>query len=82
MMADRMYRRALLPLALGAVVLLASPAAAQPANQGTPQSTIMLPPASGGVDDPPKYRMYLTVLVIGVLILGANAIPSKRGHQD
>ena len=42
----------------------------------------MLPPASGGVDSPPKYRMYLTVLLIGVLILGANAIPSKRGHQD
>jgi len=26
--------------------------------------------------------MYLTVLLIGGLMLGANAIPSKRGHQD
>lgn len=82
MMADRMYRRALLPLALGAVVLFASPAAAQPANQGTPQPAILRPPPSGDTDTPPKYRMYLTVLVIGVLMLGANAIPSKRGHQD
>lgn len=83
MKADRLYRKAMLPLALGALIVVSSPAAAQPANQGTPRPTILRPPsADGETANPPKYRMYLTVLTIGVLMLGANAIPSKRGHQD
>lgn len=75
-------RRMLVSLTLGAAVAIASPLSAQPQTQTTAPA-ILRPPSSGGnTDKPPKYRMYLTVLVIGVLMLGANAIPSKRGHQD
>lgn len=78
-------RRVLVSLAVGiavsAPVWPASGALAQPQTQTT-APTILRPPSSGSTDQPPKFRMYFTVLVIGVLMLGANAIPSKRGHQD
>ena len=66
---------------LGGAVLMTPTASAQPQN--TPAPTRLLPPSSGGkTDAPPRFRMYLTVLVIGAMMFGANAIPSKRGHQD
>ena len=82
MKVDRLYRRAILPLALGTMLVVSSGASAQPQTQ-TAQPTILRPPTSGAnTDEPPKFRMYFAVLVIGVLMLGANGIPSKRGHQD
>ncbi len=70
------------PVVLGLVMASAGPALAQPVNQNQAPA-ILRPPSSGGTTaKPPKYRMYLTVLLIGGLMLGANAIPSKRGHQD
>jgi len=67
---------------VGVLAISAPPALGQPQNQA-PAPTLLRPPSSGGkTDSPPKYRMYLTVLVIGGLLIGANAIPSKRGHQD
>lgn len=67
---------------VGIVALSAPAAQGQPQNQA-PAPTLLRPPSSGGTtSEPPKYRMYLTVVVIGGLLIGANAIPSKRGHQD
>ncbi len=34
------------------------------------------------VDNPPVVMGLLTMGVLGLMALGANAIPSKRGHQD
>lgn len=76
--------RLVAPVVIGAVLAVSftGSAAAQPATQNQAPA-ILRPPSSGGkTDEPPKYRMYLTVIVIGGLMLGANAIPSKRGHQD
>lgn len=76
------FGRLVAPVVIGASLLVSVPTAAQPANQNQPPA-ILRPPSSGGnTDTPPKYRMFLTVIVIGGLMLGANAIPSKRGHQD
>lgn len=68
---------------VGLLALSAPSATAQPQSQA-PASTLLRPPSSNGKTDDksPKYRMYLTVVVIGGLLIGANAIPSKRGHQD
>ena len=82
MKVDRLYRRAFLPLALGTMLVVSSGASAQPQTQAAP-ATIIRPPTSGGTTaEPPRFRMYFTVLVIGALMLGANGIPTKRGHQD
>lgn len=34
------------------------------------------------VDPPPVIMGLLTMAALGLMALGANAIPSKRGHQD
>ncbi len=34
------------------------------------------------VDKPPIIMGLLTMGALGLMALGANAIPSKRGHQD
>lgn len=75
------FRPALMALALGCAIL-AAPAAAQPQTQPAAPAILRAPTSGGNTDKPPKFRMYFTVLVIGALMLGANAIPSKRGHQD
>ncbi|MFI4872381.1 MAG: hypothetical protein ACIARQ_11260 [Phycisphaerales bacterium JB061] len=66
------------------MLVVSSGASAQPQNQNQPAApTILRPPTSGGTtDEPPKFRMYFTVFVILILMLVANGIPSKRGHQD
>lgn len=40
------------------------------------------PPQIKDADKPPIAFMYLALIVIGGLIIAANMIPSKRGHQD
>lgn len=65
------------------MLVVSSGATAQPQNNQPAQPTILRPPTSGGTTaEPPKFRMYFTVFLILVLMLGANGIPSKRGHQD
>ena len=73
------FVRLAVPVVIGAA--LATTLSAQPAAQNQP-SIVRAPTSGNTTDKPPKYRMYFTVLVIGGLLIGANAIPSKRGHQD
>lgn len=40
------------------------------------------PPSVNESDDPPTIRLYLVTALLGALVVGANLIPSKRGHQD
>jgi hypothetical protein len=66
-------------LALGAGVAMAPAASAQ--EQSTPQTlsppTPPSPQGSGGLIVPT-----IIAVVLAGLVLGASAIPSKRGHQD
>lgn len=63
----------------GALILLASPllALAQPEAPGAP-----VPPTPAKPDDPPAIMSFLIMLAIAALIVGANAVATKRGHQD
>lgn len=58
-----------------AATLQAVPSAAQP--DGT-----LRPPTVREESEPPIIRLYITVALVGALVIGANLIPSKRGHQD
>jgi hypothetical protein len=40
------------------------------------------PPTSRKADTPPWLMLYLTAAIIVTAVVGANLIPSKRGHQD
>ncbi|MCX5689360.1 MAG: hypothetical protein NTV94_06160 [Planctomycetota bacterium] len=42
----------------------------------------LTPPTPGKPDDPPLVMNYLTMMLIIAMVVGANLIPSKRGHQD
>ena len=59
-----------------ALILLALPASGQPSVDE------MRPPSVTSTGEPPVIRMYLVTALIGGLVIGANLIPSKRGHQD
>lgn len=65
----------------GALTLTAVPmATAQdtpPAEQGPPRPPNPLKP-----DEPPTIMNFLTMLIIIGVVIGANLIPSRRGHQD
>lgn len=63
--------RVLSLMALGYVLAYPAIAAAQ-----------VNPPQIKDADKPPIAYMYLALLVIIALVIGANMIPSKRGHQD
>ena len=76
------FVRLVAPVVIGAALAVSGSASAQPAAQNQAPATLRAPTSGGTTAKPPKYRMYLTVIVIGGLLLGANAIPSKRGHQD
>ena len=39
------------------------------------------PPIPSATDKPPLFT-YLMAVVVGVIVVGGNLIPSKRGHQD
>lgn len=71
-------RTSLLALPLAMAMWAATPAAAQPnKQQGAPS-----PPTPKQPDEPPIIMNYLVLVIVVAGILGANAIPSKRGHQD
>lgn len=78
MITSRTIRAGILALPLAAALWVATPALAQPnKQQGAPT-----PPTPKQPDDPPIIMNYLVMVAIVAAILGANAIPSKRGHQD
>ena len=71
----RARRRALMALTgLGALALSHAAALAQSGG--------LRPPEPEAIEDAPILLTYFAILVMGALIVGANAIPSKRGHQD
>lgn len=63
-------------------VLLALSAGLTSAQAPQPAPTAIRPPTVTGSDKPPIVGMYFTMVVILALVVGANLIPSKRGHQD
>ena len=65
-------------LTLGAIAICAVPVS--DASSQVAQS--LKPPRVEDSDDPPTIRMYLVTALLGGLVVGANLIPSKRGHQD
>lgn len=76
-----------LPTALLAGVLLL-PALAAPsayaqevAADGTPAGPPR-PPTPDRLEKGPVAMNYFTMLIILAIVVGANLIPSKRGHQD
>lgn len=40
------------------------------------------PPKPAKAEDAPMFMTYVSILVIAAAVVGANLIPSKRGHQD
>jgi len=66
-----------------AALACAAFAAPAPAQDGsTPPPAVLSPPTPGKPDEPPVVMNYLTMLIILSAAIGANMIPSKRGHQD
>lgn len=63
--------------AVGALVF-----ASLPADVAAQAAESLKPPSVNETDDPPTIRMYLVTALLGALVVGANLIPSKRGHQD
>lgn len=59
-------------------LVAATPALAQP---GGKQQSVS-PPTPKQPDEPPVIMNYLVMFLLAAAIIGANAIPSKRGHQD
>lgn len=70
--------RIVLALALLVVPALARPALAQPKKNEKVEA-----PTPGREDDTRPYAMNM-VLMIAIIaaVVGANCLPSKRGHQD
>ncbi len=63
--------------ASGALALLITPLVTLAQDTGAP-----VPPTPSKPDDPPALTSFLLMLVIAALIVGANAVATKRGHQD
>lgn len=74
----RLLRAGLPALPLVVALLCAVPADAQPGAKNQPIS----PPTPKQPDEPPIIMNYLVMLALAAAVIGANAIPSKRGHQD
>lgn len=51
------------------------------ACSGIASAQSVRPPNPTSTDKPPLLT-YLMVVVVAVLVIGGNLIPSKRGHQD
>ncbi len=67
--------------AVSAISALAFVAPVRAQDGGQPAPTLA-PPTPGKPDNPPVVMNYLTMLLIIASVVGANLIPSKRGHQD
>jgi hypothetical protein len=65
-----------MPVAVVPVAWAQQPAA--DANAPKPPA----PPTPGKPDEPPVVMNILTMVIIIAAVVGANLIPSKRGHQD
>ncbi len=50
-------------------------------SAGVASGQSVRPPNPSSTDKPPL-TTYLMVVVVAVLVIGGNLIPSKRGHQD
>ena len=81
------HARTLLPAALLAAASLFAaplPALAQDAPSGGSKKKEVLAiaptPPSGKSDIP--WTPYAAAILLGLLVVGVNFIPSKRGHQD
>ena len=77
-------RRTLLTAAAALVLATAAAPAlgyAQPGGKTTKQENLR-PPTVGKQDTPPIVRTYLILAALVAITVGANLIPSKRGHQD
>ncbi|MEY3231537.1 MAG: hypothetical protein RL689_1626 [Planctomycetota bacterium] len=70
----------MLGIALAMPLVSATVASAQPPATDAPAAPA--PPTPGKPDEPPLVMNYFVMLVILGLVIGANLIPSKRGHQD
>lgn len=70
----------MLGIALAMPVVTTTVASAQPPAADAPAA--LAPPTPGKPDEPPLVMNYFVMLVILGLVIGANLIPSKRGHQD
>lgn len=75
--------RAALSLALIVLASAVPSASAQFTGQpGAGKEVVLTAPSPGKVDDPPVILPYAFLLLLGAAAIGANLIPSKRGHQD
>ncbi len=78
----QLQRIALFSLGVVMCVVVAMPSAAI-AQSGAPAPAPVVRPPAPSKEEDPSYVMQLLVLVgIGAAAIGANLIPSKRGHQD
>lgn len=75
---------ALLATALAMPLAATADAMAQPSstNPAGKSDAPPAPPPLGKPDEPPVVMNYFVMLVILAVVIGANLIPSKRGHQD
>lgn len=66
-------------ITLSAGAQISNPGASAPSARAedTPR-----PPVPGKQDKPPLVMMYLVLAGLVAMVVGANLIPSKRGHQD
>lgn len=67
-----------------AALAISVPALAQFTGSGSSsKGTInVTPPKPAQADSPPMFMTYVSVLAIAAAVIGANLMPSKRGHQD
>lgn len=72
-------RRALAVCLVAGGCFAAVPPAAHAQNETVFRPTAPAPAKSG---KPPLMRSMLLLIVLGGLAVGAQTIPSKRGHQD
>ncbi|MCW5768441.1 MAG: hypothetical protein KIT19_07135 [Phycisphaeraceae bacterium] len=79
----RQTRRALTILLAACTIALSAPLAdAQPRRDTGIDLTTVRPPSPAKQDDPPTIRSYFLLALLVAAAVGANCIPSKRGHQD
>ncbi len=76
---SRITSAAVLAGILAAVLMLPAPSAG--AFQATP-ATQQRPPVPSQTAEPPVITTFLLMAVLLAVGIGAQAFPSKRGHQD